>query len=100
MTDCCMAAKKARKWAIHFLKDIFRDTTQRKENAFYTNLRARKTTHVEKSFAPRVGDGAAALGAAALYLYSSREVRAQRTFLWEAPEIQADVFCALHQPEK
>ena len=38
MTECCMTAKKPRKGAIHFLKDIFRDTTQRKENAFYTLL--------------------------------------------------------------
>lgn len=79
------------------MKDIFRDTTQWKENAFYTNLPGKKTTQVEKSSAPRVGDGAAALGDAALYLYSNRAVRAQRTFLWEAPEIRAAVFCVLHQ---
>ena len=38
MTECCITAKKPRKGAIHFLKDIFRDTIQRKENAFYTLL--------------------------------------------------------------
>ena len=64
---------------------------------FIQPYRARKTTQVEKSFAPRVEDGAAALGAAALYLYSDSAVRVQRTFLWEVPEIQAAVFCARYQ---
>ena len=62
MTECCMTAKKARKWAIHFLKDIFRDTTQRKERAFYTVLPGKKNNTGRESLYPRVGDGAAALG--------------------------------------
>ena len=61
MTECCKPAKKARKWAIHFLKDFFRDTTQRKENAFYTLLREGKNnTGREKCLLPGWG-GAAAL---------------------------------------
>ena len=95
-----MTAKKARKGAIHFLKDIFRDTTQRKENAFYTNLPGEKNNTSREKFHSPGGGGAAALGAVALYLYSNSAVRGQRTFLWEAPELQADVFCALRQPEK
>ena len=62
MTDCCIAAKKARKWAIHFLKDIFRDTTQRKENAFYTLLLGGKNNTGREKFCSPGGDGAAALG--------------------------------------
>ena len=88
MIECCMPAKKPRKGAIHFLKDIFRDTTQQKENAFYTLLPEGKNNTGQKNvYSP---------GGAALYLYSNRAVRAQRTFLWEAPEIRADVFCVLH----
>ena len=53
MTECCMTAKKPRKKAIHFLKDIFRDTTQRKENAFYTALPGEKNdTGREKLCSP------------------------------------------------
>ena len=90
-----MAAKKARKCAIHFLKDIFRDTTQRKENAFYTLLpEGKDNTGREKCLLPGWG------GRAGLYLYSDRALRAQRTFLVKAPEIRAAVFCAPHQPEK
>ena len=60
MTECCMAAKKPRKGAIHFLKDIFRDTTQRKENAFYTNLPGEKNnTGREKCLHPGWGGDAA-----------------------------------------
>ena len=61
MTECCMAAKKTRKGAIHFLKDIFRDTTQRKENAFYTLLpEGKNNTGREKLCSPG-GGGAATL---------------------------------------
>ena len=61
ITKCCMAAKKARKGAIHFLKDIFRDTTQRKDKAFYTLLlEGKNNTGREKLCSPG-GDGAAAL---------------------------------------
>ena len=56
MTECCMTAKKPRKGAIHFLKDIFMDTTQRKENAFYTLLRGKKNnTGREKCLLPGWG---------------------------------------------
>lgn len=58
---------------------------------------ARKTTQVEKSSAPRVGVVLRPWGTAPLYLYSDRACGTQRTFLWEAPEIQADVFCVPHQ---
>ena len=61
MTECCMAAKKARKGAIHFLKDIFRDTTQRKENSFYTNLPGEKNNTGREKFCSPGGDGAVAL---------------------------------------
>lgn len=61
---------------------------------------ARKTTQVEKSSAPRVGVVLRPWGTAPLYLYSDRAGSAQRTFLWEVSEIQADVFCVPHQPEK
>ena len=62
MTECCMIAKKPRKGAIHFLKDIFRDTTQRKENAFYTLLpEGKNNTGREKLCSPGEG-GAATLG--------------------------------------
>jgi hypothetical protein len=51
-----MTAKKPRKGAIHFLKDIFRDTTQRKENAFYTLLPGKKNnTGREKCLLPGWG---------------------------------------------
>ena len=60
MTECCMTAKKLRKVAIHFLKDIFRDTTQRKENAFYTLLPGKKNnTGREKCLLPEWGGDAA-----------------------------------------
>ena len=56
MTECCMTAKKPRKVAIHFLKDIFRDTTQRKENAFYTRLpEGKNNTGREKCLLPGWG---------------------------------------------
>lgn len=61
---------------------------------------ARKTTQVEKSSAPRVGVVLRPWGTVPLYLYSDRACGTQRTFLWEVPEIQADVFCVPHQPEK
>ena len=60
MTECCMTAKKARKWAIHFLKDIFRDTTKRKESAFYTLLlEGKNNTGREKFLLPGLGGDAA-----------------------------------------
>ena len=64
MTECCITAKKPRKGAIHFLKDIFRDTTQRKENAFYTLLpEGKNNTGREKCLLPgRGGDEALAHG--------------------------------------
>jgi len=53
MTECCKLAKKARKMAIHFLKDFFRDTTQWKENAFYTLLpEGKNNTGREKLLLP------------------------------------------------
>lgn len=58
---------------------------------------ARKTTQVEKSSAPRVGVVLRPWGTAPLYLYSDRACGTQRTFLWEASEIQADVFCVPRQ---
>ena len=62
MTECCMTAKKPRKGAIHFLKDIFRDTTRRKEKAFYTLLlKGKNNTGREKCLLPGWG-GDAALG--------------------------------------
>ena len=76
------------------MKDFFRDTTQRKERAFYTVLPGKKNNTGRESIYPRVGRRAG------LYLYSDRAVREQRTFLWEVPEIQADVFCVPHQPGK
>ena len=63
ITKCCMAAKKTRKWAIiHFLKDIFRDTTQRKENAFYTALPSEKNNTGREKLCSPGGGGAATLG--------------------------------------
>ena len=62
MTECCKPAKKARKKAIHFLKDFFRDTTQRKENAFYTLLREGKNNTGREKFCSPGGGGAATLG--------------------------------------
>ena len=52
MTECCMTAKKPRKGAIHFLKDFFRDTTQRKERAFYTVLPGKKNNTGRESIYP------------------------------------------------
>lgn len=62
MTECCKAAKKPRKGAIHFLKDIFRDTTQRKENAFYTALPSEKNNTGREKLCSPGGGGAATLG--------------------------------------
>ena len=60
-----------------------------KKTPFIHSYRKGKTTRVEKNvYSP---------GGAALYLYSNRAVRAQRTFLWEVPEIRAAVFCVLRQ---
>ena len=73
MTECCMAAKKTRKGAIHFLKDIFRDTTQQKENVFYTLLlKGKNNTGRESLCSP---------SRAALYLYSDRAGRAPHDVL-------------------
>lgn len=62
MTECCKDAKKARKWAIHFLKDIFRDTTQRKENAFYTALPSEKNNTGREKLCSRGGGWCCDLG--------------------------------------
>ena len=62
MTECCITAKKPRKGAIHFLKDIFRDTTQRKENAFYTALPSEKNNTGREKLCSPGGGGAATLG--------------------------------------
>ena len=100
MTECCMTAKKARKKAIHILKYIFRDTTQRKENAFYTALPGEKNNTGREKFCSPGGAVLRTWSAAALYLYSDRADETQPTFLWELPEIRATVFCVLNQPGK
>ena len=60
--ECCITAKKPRKGAIHLLKDIFRDTTRRKEKAFYTALPSEKNNTGREKLCSPGGGGAATLG--------------------------------------
>ena len=66
--------------------------TAERKRLLYTLTGREKQHRSRKTLLLRVGE--------ALYLYSDREGRAQRTFLWEVPEIRADFFCAPHQPER
>ena len=76
-----------------FFERYFQGYYKAERKRLLYRLTGREKQHrSRKTLLPRVGT--------ALYLYSDRAGGAQRTFLWEVPEIRAAVFCALRQPGK